>query len=82
MLGLLTLLLLDAARVTGWAHGSAIGILAAAILIPAGFFLSVIGRDPQRPSGVIALVWIGFAVLTVSVVVAGVALIIAGASAA
>lgn len=82
MLGLLTLLLLDAARVTGWAHGSAIGILAAAILIPAGFFLSVIGRDPQRPSGVIALVWVGFAVLTVSVVVAGIALIVAGASAA
>jgi hypothetical protein len=81
ILGLVTLLLIDAARISGWAHWSPIGILLAAILIPAGFFLSVIGRDPQRPSGVIALVWTGFGVLSVSVVVAGIALIVAGASA-
>lgn len=80
ILGLVALLLLDAGGVTGWAHWSAIGVLAAAILIPAGFFLSVIGRDPARPSGVIALVWIGFAVLSVSVVVAGISLIVSGAS--
>jgi hypothetical protein len=42
----------------------------------------VIGRDPQRPSRVIALVWTGFGVLVASMVVAGVALIVAGASAA
>jgi uncharacterized membrane protein SirB2 len=82
ILGLVTMLLLDGAHVTGWAHWSAVGVLAAAILIPAGFFLSVIGRDPQRPSRVIALVWTGFGVLVASMVVAGVALIVAGASAA
>ena len=80
ILGLVTLLLLDAAGVTGWAHWSAIGVLAAAILSPAGFFLSVIGRDPQRPSGVAVLIWAGFAVLVVSMVVAGVSLIVSGAS--
>lgn len=81
ILGLVVLVLLDAAHVTGWAHVSAIGVLVAAILIPAGFFLSVLGRDPQRPSRVIALVWTGFAVLVVSLAVAGIALIIAGAGA-
>ena len=30
-------------------------ILAAAVLMPAGFFLSVIGRDPARPNRAIAL---------------------------
>ncbi len=81
ILGLVVLVLLDAAGVTGWAHASAIGVLGAAILIPAGFFLSVLGRDPQRPSAVIALVWTGFGVLVVSLIVAGVALIVAGAGA-
>jgi uncharacterized membrane protein SirB2 len=80
ILGLVTLLLLDAAGVTGWAHWSATGVLATAILIPAGFFLSVIGRDPQRPSRVAALIWVGFGVLVVSMVVAGIALIVCGAS--
>ncbi|OJX74487.1 MULTISPECIES: hypothetical protein [unclassified Leifsonia] len=81
ILGLVVLVLLDAAGVTGWMHVAAIGVLATAILIPAGFFLSVLGRDPQRPSGVIALVWVGFGVLTASMIVAGIALIVAGAAA-
>jgi len=41
-----------------------------------------VGRDPQKPNGAIALVWIGFGVLLVSLVVSGIALIVAGASAA
>lgn len=81
ILGLVVLVLLDAAGVTGWMHVAAIGVLATAILIPAGFFLSVLGRDPQRPSGVIALVWVGFGVLTASMIVAGIALIVAGVAA-
>ncbi|MFJ3489422.1 hypothetical protein [Leifsonia aquatica] len=81
ILGLVVLVLLDAAGVTGWMHVAAIGVLATAILIPGGFFLSVLGRDPQRPSRVIALVWVGFVVLTISLIVAGVALIVAGAAA-
>jgi len=81
ILGLVVLVLLGAAGVTGWMHVAAIGVLATAILIPAGFFLSVLGRDPQRPSGVIALVWVGFGVLTASMIIAGIALIVAGAAA-
>ncbi|MFF2050006.1 hypothetical protein ACFVU2_00260 [Leifsonia sp. NPDC058194] len=80
ILGLVVLVLLDAAGVTSWMHVAAIGVLATAILIPGGFFLSVLGRDPQRPNGVIALVWVGFGVLTVSLVIAGIALIGAGAA--
>lgn len=82
ILGLVTLLLLDAAKVTSWMHFGAIGVLVAAILIPAGFFFSPLGRDPQKPNGAIALVWVGFGVLLVSMVVSGIALIVAGASAA
>ncbi len=81
ILGLVVLLLLDSSGVTGWMHLGADGVLVSAILIPAGFFLSVLGRDPQKPSGVIALVWTGFGLLTVSLLVAGIALIVAGAAA-
>ena len=41
-----------------------IGLLcvpAAALVMPAGFFLSVIGKDPQRPNRAIVLLWIGAA---------------------
>lgn len=81
ILGLVVLLLLDAAGITGWAHFGAVGVLVSAILIPAGFFLSVIGHDPQRPNGVKALIWVGFGLLTVSLLVAGIGLIVAGANA-
>jgi len=40
------------------------GVPVAAILMPAGFFLSVIGRDPQKPNRLILLLWIGVASLT------------------
>ena len=82
ILGLLDVVLLDAAGVTGWARWGGIAVLATAILIPAGFFLSVLGRDPQRPNAVAALIWVGFAVLVVGLVVSGIALIVAGANAA
>ena len=54
------------------------GVLYAAILMPAGFFLSVVGKDPQRPNRAIALLWVGVAALTVGLVSAGVGLILAG----
>ena len=44
----------------------------------AGFFLSVIGRDPQRPNGWIALLWVGAACLGVGLTGAGAGLIVAG----
>ena len=50
ILGLVSALLLTVAGVTGPWLWSAVGVLASAILIPAGFFLSVLGKDPERPN--------------------------------
>jgi hypothetical protein len=54
------------------------GVPAAAVLMPAGFFLSVLGRDPQRPSRLIALLWVGVGALTVGLIAAGVVVLSAG----
>jgi hypothetical protein len=37
------------------------GVLIAAIFKPGGFFTAVIGRDPQAPNKLVALIWIGAA---------------------
>ncbi|NYI72013.1 hypothetical protein GGQ54_002573 [Naumannella cuiyingiana] len=58
-----------------WLSG---GVLFSAILIPAGFFLSVLGQDPARPSRLIVLLWAGVASLVIGLVGAGVGLIAAG----
>ena len=50
----------------------------AAILMPAGFFLSVLGKDPVKPNRLIALLWLGVASLTVGLLVAGIGLLAAG----
>jgi hypothetical protein len=50
-------------------------IPAAAVLMPAGFFLSVIGHDPARPSRAIGLLWAGAAALAIGLISAGVGLI-------
>jgi hypothetical protein len=81
MLGLVVRLILTAPSVPGWSRAAADGVLFAAILIPAGFFLSVLGRDPQRPNGLRTLIWIGAASLTVGLVSAGIGLIAAGSAA-
>jgi hypothetical protein len=46
--------------------------------MPAGFFVSVIGRDPQRPNQLIAVLWIGAACLAIGLASAGIGLIAAG----
>ena len=51
----------------------------AAILMPAGFFLSVIGKDPAEPNRLIVLLWIGAASLTLGLLAAGIGMIIGGA---
>jgi hypothetical protein len=55
-----------------------IGVPAAAILIPAGFFLSVISPHSERPNGAIQLVYLGAVVLAVSVLILGAGLVRAG----
>lgn len=75
ILGLVATLYVDLAGVNGPWRGLTGLILLAAILMPAGFFLSVIGRDPQRPNTLVALLWLGALSLTVGVIAAGVGLL-------
>jgi hypothetical protein len=81
LLGLVSLLLtsaVGAALVWQWAS---VGVLASAILIPGGFFLSVLGRDPERPGRAIALLWTGAVVLAASLLAVGIGVIAAGVAA-
>jgi hypothetical protein len=64
-----------------WLWLARVGVPIAAILMPAGFFLSVIGRDPQRPNRLIVLLWLGVAVLTAALITAGIGLIAGGVAA-
>jgi hypothetical protein len=57
------------------------GVPIAAILMPAGFFLSVLGKDPQKPNRLMILLWIGAGSLTAGLACAGIGLLIAGPSA-
>ena len=79
VLGLLVLLLVDGQAVGQPWSGLSAGVLWSAVLIPAGFFLSVVGRDPQRPSRLLLLLWLGAAALTVGLVAAGLGLILGAA---
>jgi hypothetical protein len=64
ILGLVAQLLADATRLDGLiATLARSGIPLAAILIPAGFFLSSVGGGRTRPNGLIALIYAGFAAL-------------------
>lgn len=79
MLGLLLSVLGNAAGASpAWANGGAIAVLLAAIMMPAGFFLSVLGRNPARPNRMIASVWLGATLLVAGVLTSGVATLIAG----
>ena len=81
LLGLVSLLLTSAAGAAiAWQWASD-GVLASAILIPGGFFLSVLGRDPQRPGRAIALLWAGVVVLAASLLSVGIGVIAAGVAA-
>ncbi|MFE3291056.1 hypothetical protein [Rhodococcus sp. NPDC059234] len=80
-LGLVVALLTQAAGVGPvWSATGSILVLCAAIFVPAGFFFSVLGTDPQRPNGWIRSVWAGFTVLVLGLIVAGVSVIAAGVS--
>ncbi|MDF2580784.1 MAG: hypothetical protein K0S49_2363 [Microbacterium sp.] len=81
LLGLVSLLLTSAAGAALMVQWASVGVLASAILIPGGFFLSVLGRDPQRPGRAIALLWAGVVVLAASLLAVGIGVIVAGVSA-
>jgi hypothetical protein len=78
-LGLVNLLLVDAAGLdgaTGWI--ARLGILVAAILMSAGFFVSSMGRgEVVRPNKLIVIVWIGALCLAAGVITTGIGLLTA-----
>jgi cytochrome b561 len=78
ILGLVIKILTSSEGVPPLAQQLSDAVLYAAILMPAGFFLSVTGRDPQKPNRLFILLWIGAASLTVGLISAGVGLIMAG----
>ncbi|KRC60597.1 hypothetical protein ASE14_06270 [Agromyces sp. Root81] len=61
-----------------WLWVARLGAPIAAILMPAGFFLSVLGREPEKPNRLIVLLWVGAAVLTAGLITAGVGLVAGG----
>ena len=83
ILGMVILLVTDAVGFTeGWLAGvGRILVPIAAILMPAGFFLSVTGRDPQKPNRLILLLWLGAIGLTVGLLISGIGMIVTAASA-
>ncbi|KHL12078.1 hypothetical protein CLV56_3423 [Mumia flava] len=81
ILGLVTLLLTSAAEVADpWGWLGPVGVLVAAIVMPAGFFLSVLGTDPERPGRLVALLWAGAVLLAAGLVSTGVSLVVTGAN--
>ena len=78
ILGLLSTILVDATRLDGLAEfvardGAALG----AIGMSAGFFLSAIGKDRQKPNRFIVLLWLGAASVAAGVVTLGIGLLTA-----
>ena len=77
-LGLVCLLLGEATDLTGfWRWLAQTGVLVAAILMSAGFFLSAIGPGRERPGPAVALLPVGAVVLAAGVVTLGTGLLTA-----
>jgi hypothetical protein len=77
MLSLVVLLVADAARVAGpLAQVARGGVPLAAILMPAGFFLSAAGRGVTAPNRLVLLIYAGAASLAVGVASLGIALLV------
>jgi hypothetical protein len=75
-LALVGLLLADAANLSGpLAPLARNGIWAAAILMPAGFFLSAAGRGRTQPNRLIVLLYVGMASLALGVGSLGISLL-------
>lgn len=78
VLALVCQLLADATAQSGpWNWVSRSGVAVAALLMPAGFFFSSMGKGRTEPNALIALVLLGAALLAVSLVSLGVGLLTA-----
>jgi hypothetical protein len=76
ILGLLCLLLTEATNLTGFAHWlAATGVLWAAVLMPAGFFFSAMGKGRTSPNRAVVLLPVGGVVLGAGVVMLAVGLL-------
>jgi hypothetical protein len=79
VLSIAILSVIDFAALDGfWGFAARTLVPIAAILMPAGFFLSVLGRDPQRPNRLILLLWVGAGSLTLGLIAAGAGMLAAG----
>ncbi|WP_262391564.1 hypothetical protein [Nocardiopsis sp. CNR-923] len=78
MLGLVVRLLLNEPAVPDWSRLMGDLVLVAAILMPIGFFLSVLGRDPSAPNRMRVFLWLGAGSLALGLVGAAVGLIVGG----
>ncbi len=77
-LGLVGVILTDATTLDGFAGWVArSGIPVAAILMPAGFFLSSTGAGRTKPNGLVWLVWLGALVLAAGAITLGIGLLTA-----
>lgn len=77
ILGLLCLLFTEVTELTGfWQWLSRTGVLIAAILMPAGFFLSAIGPGRTTPTRLIALLWVGAVFLIAGLAACGFGLLL------
>lgn len=76
ILGLVVRMLVDTATVPRWSSALAGLVLYAAILMPAGFFLSVSGPAPQRPNRLRHLITAGGILLVAGLGGAGLGLIV------
>ncbi|AYG04627.1 hypothetical protein [Gryllotalpicola protaetiae] len=82
VLSVVILSVVDSAKLSGaWDVIARYGVPAAAILMPAGFFLSVIGRDPAGPNRLVVLLWAGVGCVTAGLIVAGIGILAAGLAA-
>jgi hypothetical protein len=78
ILSLTALLYADAIHLTGlWGWLSRVGVPAAALLMPAGFFFSSMGKGRTTPNAFIALVYTGAIVLAAGLASLGIELLVA-----
>jgi hypothetical protein len=78
VLGLVSQVFVDNTDLSGFGEWLArAGAPVAALLMPGGFFLSVIGRDVERPNPLVALVPAGAVVLAAGLISLGIGLLAA-----
>jgi hypothetical protein len=76
VLSLVMLRYVDEARLRlAWRHVARLGVPLAAILMPAGFFLSMVSPHAVAPNGLLRLVYLGGASLALGVVTLGIGLV-------